>query len=491
MAAAPPLDAAPAASLIAGAAATHPAGLGCVGSAAAGCPSLAAPAGSGSGAAAERAKLAAAELQELRAAAAELQRRRAMAREAVAEAKAIFGEEASALMFQACDVSQSLRTLSLEGPDVEHEERELERRIADLRRQEADRQALGLERVAKMNQELRALEEQAEASEQAEATAVRRLDERLPSLREEVLAIDRRLEARELRQDHDWCGSSRDGRSREAGLSAMELDSREWDRRLRAVLAPVAMVGGDGEQPLQGIRRLDAELGRMTVGDKERLAAPFVSFQRLSLDGPLGAAVVEFREAYACAVRLRDCNDAFAKELGGQGSRALSPAALSTTNATAFRLGRERSTPASEVVTQPHMPRGPRFQSPMAAGARQRRTSRPAAEESGVASATPIPKAVLTDRKEWEAAGHEKPRAPDEQGLAFLCKTSAQRFRPGSRVPAPSFDFELSELDAAAAEAELAACPRPATNPGEVARLAEAFQEPLSEALRCSRPSRA
>jgi len=99
---------------------------------------------------------------------------------------------------------------------------------------------------------------------------------------------------------------------------------------------------------------------------------------------------------------------------------------------------------------------------------------------------TGMPKAVVADPQGWEASAAERPFFSEEQGLAFLCKTTKQRFRPTMSPPANTgFETAWGEEEAAAGpEFQSAALPRSAMNPAELARLAAAaFKEPLSSAL--------
>lgn len=130
---------------------------------------------------------------------------------------------------------------------------------------------------------------------------------------------------------------------------------------------------------------------------------------------------------------------------------------------------------AKEVVTQPHMPRGPRFSAPAIVRPKPKVV---ATEEPLVG----MPPAVVADPSAWEAAAREPPRGPRERGLAFLIGASTDRFRPGSAVPS---GFGPAEWGASLVEedpATTAAGRLPAV--GELTRrTAAAFREPLSLAL--------
>jgi len=105
---------------------------------------------------------------------------------------------------------------------------------------------------------------------------------------------------------------------------------------------------------------------------------------------------------------------------------------------------------------------------------------------------TGMPKAVVADRQGWEAAAVERPFFSEEQGLAFLCKTTKQRFRPTISPPSNAgFQTAWGEEEAAAGpEFQSATLPRSAMDPAELARLAAAaFKEPLSSALGAPRPA--
>jgi len=105
---------------------------------------------------------------------------------------------------------------------------------------------------------------------------------------------------------------------------------------------------------------------------------------------------------------------------------------------------------------------------------------------------TGMPKAVLADRQGWEAAAVERPFLSEEQGLAFLCKTTKQRFRPTVSPPANAgFETAWGEEEVSAGpEFHSATLPRSAMSPAELSRLAAAaFKEPLSSAISASRPA--
>lgn len=315
----------------------------------------------------------------------------------------------------------------------------------------------------------------------------------LHGLREHVLAQEREaFQATSLEEQRyfEWGRMLLEDRPDHIALAIVEEDCDAWEHQLHGVISPVAFRDS-GFRRGQGLERLDAELGSIGAAERAKRASCAECFERLVDEGSWRSVFSEILEAYKFVDNLRGNNDALAGEIAGLRWRRHGSTMPPAGGAEAVNNGAAQST----VVTQPNLPPGPRFNAPV--------LSKPKVQPNGPVDddeerpGTSMPRAVTSDRCDWEASGREGPKRPEEKGIAFLCQGSKQRFKPSLAIPANSgFDSVWGSQDAESLwnktptrESRASSLPatkpvKPAMGAGELARLAAAaFKEPLTSSL--------
>jgi len=437
---------------------------------------------------------------ELRAAAAGLRAKADEIRAAVAEARARTEESGEQLLGLAAEAD---REISRGGPETaERAVLALERRLEELRLEEGERhRAAELQRL-RSELELESLSARAAEAERGEAEAALAAAGPLPALRAQVAAEEREIQELEARatareqevacaaseqewQCREWCRMMAEDQLEQVSLAIMEQECDRWEQRLHAIVAPAAFGQGSNPDRGEGLHRLDAELNELG-GRRRAPRAPCAEcLGKLAEKGPWRLVYGEIQEAYALADKLRASNDELAGEAVKLRWHRLGRTMPPVVDAAPPRAN---AAPAAMVVTQPHLPPGPRFTAPAIAAAKGRARSSSCVNgrrDDDERPATAMPRAVTTDRADWEAGRREAPKQPQDRGLAFLCKATKQRFRPSTALPANAgFDSIWAGQEA---QKELRP-PATAPGPAELARLtAAAFKEPLSSSLGTSR----
>jgi len=292
----------------------------------------------------------------------------------------------------------------------------------------------------------------------------------------------------------------------------------------------------------QGLERLDSELHGICAKERLQRATSGDSLHRLSEDGPWRLSFAETYEAFQLVEQLRERNDALAKDLAtcrwqrlheflppslsglplvvssaDGASFYAGPAACSaftsspSPSALAFAVGGSPA-PGTMPGGSSRRPlsapcsRGPRFRSPAellaskppmkpcASSVASGKVLGWTASDESLASSS-MPKAVVSDAKEWEASGRSPPKKEKENGLAYLLggRGAAERFRPGGAIPAGFGASKLCDTPTAPCveQPEYPKVRRP-KGAAELARQAAAkFAEPLSAALGTPSPLRA
>lgn len=226
------------------------------------------------------------------------------------------------------------------------------------------------------------------------------------------------------RQFFEWYSMLVEDDPEHVAMAIIESECDAWEHRLHELLAPVAFPSSNAELG-EGVDRLVTEIESIGASERGQKAGCAECLHRLAREStPWSPAISKLREAYDSVEALRTSGDYFAGEIVAVRWKRVgsSPASIVSTPPVPLK--------AKEVVTQPNLPIGPRFSTPLSS-----QLPTPAADEQ---AKTAMPQAVVTDAKEWEIGAQS---IPVEQGLSYLCGTSAQRFRPGTVV---SSGFETS-----------------------------------------------
>jgi len=356
--------------------------------------------------------------------------------------------------------------------------------------------------------ELESLSAQAAEAERGEVAAALSASEPLLALQADIAAEERRLEeacdseaARVLTPEEqhcrEWCRMLVEDKKEHVGFAVLEEGCENMEHRLHELIGSASVGSGSQLNSSHGLDRLDAELHGI-VGHSSQRASCRESLHKLAISEgrPWGPTWRDLYDAYTLIEQLRARNDNLCAEIANlRWQQSGQP--LPTQQTQQPLSGGDAPQPPPQdhprlVVTQPHLPQGPRFHAPALSQGKSKASRTRADDAAGERPVTGMPKAVLTDRQGWEAAAVERPFFSEEQGLGFMCKTTKQRFRPTISPPANAgFESAWGEEEAAAgAEFQSATLPRSAMNPAELARLtAAAFKEPLSSAVGAPRPA--
>lgn len=393
---------------------------------------------------------------------------------------------------------------SAEAADEAAEVAALEQRLGVLQLEEGELRREAQLEALRTKLDLEALAARAAEAERHQAeTALRAASaaSALPGLQAAMIAEERRLQELQQRhvklseqvssatpsdelQHYEWCRMLVEDRPEHLALSVVEAESASWEKRLHDALAPLAFRGPPKSE---GLVRLEAELDNIGAVERAKRASCSECLRKLRAqedDGPWSNVVSELQEAYQVIVKLRSSSDALAGEIASCRWRRTG------SDSAAASLLDSSPAPRRMVVTQPHMPRGPRFHAP--ALVRPKAKAQPSEQPR---SKIAMPSAVITNANDWEAGLQDAPtRSEPPKGLSFLLNDSSERFRPGNQLSndfGPSFWTE-ENLGTAAAEFEK---PLPKTTSQlpsgptkeELARqAAAAFRQPLSAALGAS-----
>lgn len=338
---------------------------------------------------------------------------------------------------------------SVAAISVERKVEVLEQRLGVLRLEEGERRRQAEMCQLRVELDRERLAARAAEAERSEADAALLVSGRLPGLRAEVVVAEAELEqARERararaangpdeQRYHEWYCMLLEDRPEHFSLAVIESERDGWEQRLRDLVSPEATSSLQREPRRRGIDRLDAELfdvGVAAAGGERPPPSSEQCLQALSEEGPWRLVFGELAEAHAFILGLSKRNDALASQISelrwrranilrGPGTAA---ASTSLADLDTSQLG------------APHLPRGPRFAAPVMAKppdlARvgvEGLESADALAQAKAHGSGPATRRPVADAAEWEAAKLEPLGVDNDRGLAFLCKTSDRRLRPG------------------------------------------------------------
>lgn len=347
---------------------------------------------------------------------------------------------------------------------IERKVEALEQRLGALRLNEGERRRQAEVSSLRTELDLERLAARAAEAERSEAEAALSVGGRLPALRAEVFAAEAELEqARERarlratngpdeQRYHDWYCMLLEDRPEHFSLAVVEAERDGWQQRLYDLVSPEAASSVRRVPRRRGIDRLDAELfdvGVAAAGGERPPPSNEDCLRALSEEGPWRLVFGELAEAHALILGLATRNDTLASQIADLRWR---------------RAGMNRG-PATPVAPTgpanleppqlgaPHLPRGPRFSAPVlvnppdfARASMEGLESTDALEQAKAHGPGPATRRPVVDAAEWEAAKFEPHVANEDRGLAFLCKTSDRRLKPGG-ASLPHNDFESNFVD--------------------------------------------
>mmetsp|Transcript_20437 Transcript_20437/g.37250 ORF Transcript_20437/g.37250 Transcript_20437/m.37250 type:complete len:550 (+) Transcript_20437:120-1769(+) len=354
----------------------------------------------------------------------------------------------------------------------------LEQRLVTLRWEEGERRRKAELLMTQEEVNEQVLIRQAEELERAAPEAAMEIRSQLPALQAEIAAAEFELmQARDRVHQTayapaytEWHSMLMEDKPEHVGMAVVEEDCDAYQQLWHETLRQAAQHYA-AKASIQGLDRLNRELHSVST------RAPLTSAECLEVlcsEGPWRLVFSELRDAFALLEEQRMANDELAGDLtllrwrrAGYGQ----PDPSVVTKTGLFLEARQ----AAEICASASSG-GPRFEAPIAAVKPSKASQR---VQQNVESWPSLPRPVTSDPTEWQATSSVAPVRGEEAGLAFLCKNTGQRFRPGSST-LPGFESTWGM------EEQPESLRRPA-NSEEVRDLArfaeEVFKEPLGTYL--------
>jgi len=226
----------------------------------------------------------------------------------------------------------------------------------------------------------------------------------------------------------EWCGMLVEDKKEHAGIAVLEEGRDNLEHRLHELMGSASVGSGSQLSSSTGLERLDAELHGI-VGHSSQRASCRESLHKLAVSEgrPWGPTWRDLHDAYTLIEQLRARNDNLCSEIASLRWQRSGQTLPTQQQQQQPMSGGEAPQPPPQdrprlVVTQPHLPQGPRFHAPALPRGKSKASRTRADDAAGERPVTGMPKAVVADRQGWEAAAVERPFFSEEQGLAFCAR---------------------------------------------------------------------